>query len=86
MVLTFRPGYTSSGGFSVNEITALPYEIVRPLAPAYRLHCCAARLDRKDVMGKSGNQAFVKKQIDLTLLLQMDFLKSIHHLWDLTTS
>ena len=50
----YRPGYRSSGGFSIDEVVPLAFETIKPLATAYRLHCVATKLDRKDVMGKSG--------------------------------
>ena len=54
-----RIGYQSSGGFAIESLTSLPDYQAKSIAPAYKVHVKAFKLDGKDGplgLGKSGNK------------------------------
>lgn len=54
-----RLNYKSSGAFSVDNLIPLPSAPLKPpVAPAYFVECCAQKLTRKELIGKTGNFLF----------------------------
>lgn len=49
VILYGRVGYQTSGAFSVDRIEPLREEIIKPLAPTYKLSFAGTKLDAKDV-------------------------------------
>jgi hypothetical protein len=49
-----RPGYQSSGAFSVDFASPLFEEYRQEIAVAYEIQLGAQQLEKKDLLGKSG--------------------------------